>query len=55
MYAVSRAVIYLFFADVWDLVISYFANITNTAGNLQIVFGPIFDYDGDGLQDNLTR
>lgn len=44
-----------FITDVWDLAISYFANITKTAGNLQIVFGPIFDYDGDGLQDNITR
>lgn len=55
LHAIIIALISLSCSDVWDPVISYFANITKTAGNLQIVFGPIFDHDGDGLQDNFTR
>lgn len=43
-----------FITDVWSLLINYFANLTKSSGHLQVVFGPIFDYDGNGLQDDFA-
>ena len=43
------------FPEIWLTMHQQIANWTDVEGSLQVILGPVFDHDGDGLRDvNVT-